>query len=221
MGRINFNDLQHYKTSSDSMVPYFSLKNHKDTAKVRVLANTIEDLRPCVVHEISMEFNGKKYTKYVNCLREYSDPYDMCPFCANGNKQLIKFFIPVYDERDGKTKVWIRHKSFEEKLSSFMSRYAREGSIAGLPIEIERNGQPGDTKTAYELYPMGQNDGKTVRDFPDAPKIIGGAIYDKNADELRAYLSTGSFDTTASNNTAPFNEDFPRRRTPNNDESVY
>ena len=57
---------------------YFSLKNDKDVARVRFLYNSADDIEGYAVHEV--EIDGKK--RYVNCLREYNQPLDTCPFCA-------------------------------------------------------------------------------------------------------------------------------------------
>ena len=57
---------------------FFSLKDDKDTAQVRFMYNSLEDVVGYAVHEI--EVGGKK--RYINCLREYNQPVDDCPLCA-------------------------------------------------------------------------------------------------------------------------------------------
>ena len=100
-------------------------------------------------HEV--ELNGKK--RYVNCLREWGDPVDVCPFCKAGRYVQVKYFVPLYTI-SVKTnnsnpavsapivtpvdalQTWERGKKFSSKLTSICSRYPNTVSHI---FEIERN----------------------------------------------------------------------------------
>ena len=74
MARFNTETAEHY--GGNGGAGYFSLKNDKDVAQVRFMYNSIDDVEGYAVHQV--EIDGKK--RYVNCLREYNQPIDTCPF---------------------------------------------------------------------------------------------------------------------------------------------
>ena len=167
---------------------YFSLKNDKDIATVRFLYNTPDDVEGYAVHEV--EIDGKK--RYVNCLREYNQPIDDCPFCRARKYQVAKLFIPLYNEDEGKVQVWERGKKFFSKLSSVLSRCDAD-PICSQTFEIERNGKAGDTQTTYEIFETKKGpDDATLEDFEE-PVIMGRLILDKSADDMEFYLENEYF----------------------------
>ena len=168
---------------------FFSLKNDKEVAHVRFLYNSIDDVRGFSVHEV--ELNGKK--RYVNCLREYGDPVDACPFCKAGKFNQVKYFVPIYNMDTDSLQTWERGKKFGSKLTSMCSRYPNTVSHT---FEIERNGRAGDTQTTYEIYETGETEGVSLDDF-DIPNPLGTIILDKTVDEMENFLATGDFDNNA------------------------
>lgn len=166
---------------------FFSLKNDKDTAVVRFLYNTIEDVIGHAVHEL--EIDGKK--RYVNCIRTYNQPIDDCPLCAAGYKVFAKLFIMVYDEDSQEIKIWDRGKTFFSKMSSLCSRY---NPLVSTKFEIERNGERGDTKTTYETFAL-ETDETTLADLPEVPELLGSLILDKTFEELEFFLDYGYFES--------------------------
>ena len=213
MAKFNHNTADNYGGSAGGN--FFSLKNDKDTAVVRFMYNTLEDIEGYAVHEI--EVGGKK--RYVNCLREYNEPVDNCPLCAARYKVLAKLFIRLYDEDSGEVKVWDRGKTFFSKLSSLCSRY---NPLVATPFEIERNGKKGDTSTTYETYAL-ESDETTLEDLPETEDLLGTLILDKTFEELEYFLDNGEFEDTDDKKTdtrratrpAP-QDNTPRRRTPAN-----
>lgn len=163
---------------------YFSLKNDGDTATVRFLFDSIEDVEAYSVHEV--ELNGKK--RYVSCLREYGDPVSACPMCAAGRFTQVKYFVPLYNEDTDKVVTWERGKKFGAKLTSMCARYPH---LVSHTFEIERNGKPGDTATTYEIYETGMDD-TSIEDF-EVPSALGGLVLEKSADELSYYLDYQEF----------------------------
>lgn len=189
---------------------FFSLKNDKDTARVRFLYSGIEDVEGLAVHQV--EVDGRK--RWVNCLRSYNDPIDQCPFCAERKPQFAKLFVPVYDIDEDKVKIWERGKKFFAKMSSLCSHYQNLVSHIFL---IERNGKKGDQATTYEIYEQG-SDETVLEDLPEAPEMIGGFVLDKSAEDMYCYLDTGEFPPEEGEEEQPVRrrgtqqDEAPRRR---------
>lgn len=206
MARFNVNDADKY--GGQGGAGYFSLKNDKDTARVRFLFDSIDDVTGYAVHQV--EIDGKK--RYVNCLREYGEPVSACPFCEAKMFVSAKYFIPLYNIDEDRLQTWERGKKFGSKLSSMCARYPH---LVSNVFEIERNGKAGDTATTYEIYPIDKDD-TTLEDF-EVPEILGGLVLDKTADEMRDFLATGSFEDTANvtrRNTREESRSDYSRRTP-------
>ena len=208
MARFGVGDADKYGGQGGS--GYFSLKDDKDVARVRFLFDGIEDVEGFAVHEV--EIDGKK--RYVNCLREYGQPVDTCPFCAAQKFVQVKYFIPLYNIDQDKIQTWERGKKFGQKISSLCSRYPH---LVSHTFEIERNGRAGEQTTTYEIYETGQDD-TTISQF-EIPNPLGSHVLDKSADEMACYLNTGYFPEdgapTQRRSNAPANEDRGyTRRTP-------
>ena len=184
MARFNAKEIDNY--GGQGGAGYFSLKNDKDTAQVRFMYNTVDDIEGFSVHEV--EVDGKK--RYVNCPRNYSDPLEKCPFCRDRRATFAKLFVPLYNEDEERIQIWERGKKFYAKLSSIFSR--AKGDIVSNIYEIERNGRPGDQQTTYEVYQI-ENDGTAMEDLPELPEILGGLVLDKNAEEMEYYLKHDAF----------------------------
>jgi len=207
MARFNLDNADNYGNNGNGG-GFFSLKNDGDVAVVRFLYDNADDIEGYAVHEV--EVNGKK--RYVNCLREYNQPVDDCPFCKARMKVLAKLFIPVYNEDEDKTQVWERGKKFFSQISGICSRYD-DAPIVSQTFEIERNGKPKDTSTTYGIYrTKDKSDGKTLEDF-EMPTILGGIVLDKSADDMLYYLDAKEFPPEDDEE-----DDTPRRRTSRRDE---
>ena len=216
MARFTANDAEHYGGQGGG--GYFSLKNDGDTARVRFMYNTVDDIDGMSVHPIKMvSKNGKPYTLDVNCLREYNQPVDDCPFCKAKLPKSARIYIPVFDEKDGTFKFWDRPNSFYSQLSGVCSR---NPNTVSQVFEIERNGEEGSNRPGYQFYPIGQPDGTTIDDilddcdFEEMPNPVGTKILDKNADEMEYYITHGEFPSERSD------EDVPVRRRGSEDNTV-
>lgn len=204
MARVRYDEAENYGGNGGH--GYFSLSNDKDTARVRFMYNSIDELVGYAVHEC--EVDGRK--RYVNCLRSYDQPVTECPFCANHQFQTVKLYIPVYMVDTGEVKLWERGKKFIAKMTSLLSRYPNPVNTI---FEIERNGAKGDTNTSYEIYPM-ETDDTIMEDLPPVPEIVGGVILDKPYAEMEEYMNTGKFPEKGVINTARGNSNVATRRTP-------
>ena len=199
MARFNAETANNYGGSGGA--GYFSLKNDKDVARVRFLYNGVDDVEGYAVHEVKID--GKK--RYVNCLREYNQSKDVCPFCREGRYTTAKLFIPVYNIDQDKTQIWERGKKFVAKISSICARYP---NVVSHIFEIERNGQKGDTATTYEIYEVGKDD-TTLEDLPEKQDVLGTVVLDKSPDDMEFFLENGYF---------PPEDDGAVRRRPSRDE---
>lgn len=203
MGRFSYEEADNYGNQNRSS--FFSLKEHKDTARVRFMYNTMKDVEGYAVHEVTLNDNKKRY---VNCLRDYNDPKDVCPFCARGNVQKAKLYVPLYNVDTGEVQVWERGKKFFGDISSICSRYSSaDKPLVSRVFEIERNGRKGDTSTTYSIFPCDGYESVTLDDLPEVPKVLGGIILDKSAQEMEHFIQKGEFEDLS----APIEEDVPRR----------
>ena len=199
MARFKADEVDNYGNSGGS-TQFFKLANDGDVAVGRFMYSGIDDIDGMTVHKVKL---GDK-ERYVNCLREYNDPLDKCPFCAAGLETTVKVFVPFYDEDTQAVKLWERGKKFFNKLSKLCSRYP---NLVSHVFEIERNGKAGDTGTTYEIYPAdGDFEELDIEDLPEVPKILGGFVMDKTAEDMEAYLDTGNFPRVNDDG------DSPRRR---------
>ena len=189
---------------------FFSLKNDRDVARVRLLFNDAEDVRAHSVHEV--EVDGKK--RWVDCLREYGAPIDDCPFCKAGRYVNFKYFIPLFNIDANTTQVWERGKKFGSKLASICGRYA---PVINHTFEIERIGKAGDQQTTYEIYETGDADG-SLEDFDFNPNPVGTIILQKSASDMEYYLKNGCFPNNGGNSRNDSADSAPvyQRRTPAN-----
>ena len=188
MARFSYEESENYGAGKSS---FFSLKDDKDTAKIRFLYNDLADIQGVTCHEVQV---GDKRID-VECLRAYNEPVAKCPLCEANYRTKAILFVPVYDEDAKESKIWTRGKKFFDKLSSLCSRYR---PLVGTPFEVERNGKKGDTSTTYELFPM-KSDNSRIEDFPEV-SAEGSAFQVKTFDELVEYLQTGRFSTAENDN---------------------
>ena len=203
MARFNTETAEHY--GGNGGAGYFSLKNDKDVAQVRFMYNAIDDVEGYAVHQV--EIDGKK--RYVNCLREYNQPIDTCPFCKARMFTTAKLFIPIYNVDEERVQIWERGKKFISKISSICARYP---NVVSHIFEIERNGKKGETSTTYEIYETGKDD-TTLEDLPEQNPVLGTLVLDKSADDMEFFLDNEYF--------PPDGDDAPVRRRASRQEERY
>lgn len=207
MSTFTFEEAENYGKSNSGS--FFQLKNDKDTAHVRFLYGTMDDVKGYVVHRVKIGDSER----YVNCLRKYSDPIDMCPFCKAQMKATPKLFVKLFNEDRKELQTWERGKTFFQKLSGIASRY---NPMYGTIFEIIRNGKPKDMQTTYELWPTNETSDFNIDDAQmDEP--LGTLILDKTAVEMNEYLATGDFPSSSAdvaNARSQSNNDEYTRRTP-------
>jgi hypothetical protein len=183
MARFNMNEADNYGTQNSGS--FFTLKDDGNTARVRFLYNSVEDVEGYAVHQV--EVSQDKF-RYVNCLRSYNEPIDKCPFCAAQMKVTPKLFLKLYNEDAKECQIWERGKTYFQKLAGLSQRY---NPLVNEIIEIERHGMKGDKQTSYEFYPI--DTVPTNLDDYECAEPLGTIILDKTADEMNEFLDTGVF----------------------------
>lgn len=213
MAEFNFEEVDKYGSSGSG--GFFSLPNDKDTAQVRFMYNTIDDITGFAVHEV--EVDGKK--RYVDCLRAFNEPTDKCPLCQAQSRVVAKLFLMLYDVESKEVKIWDRGKTMFSKMQSLTSRY---NPLVSTIFEIERNGKKGETSTTYETFPVKVDDGTKVEDLPEIPEVLGGLVLNKTYEEIVEFINTGAFPEpmieggrNPQQDSQPQTQQFtPQRRTP-------
>ena len=193
MGQIDFNLFQQTMQEQQALradtttkernpyVGFFSLKNDKDQAIVRILVDSISDIKITAIHRLSV--NGRN--RAINCMRDPIDPVEACPYC-NAEKRLeYKVYIPMLEytkDDQGKivvsAKIWERPAQFATRLSNLISDY---GPLSDNIFRVIRNGEAYSQSTTYdvqyclpsvykpELYPK---DTSLFENY----KVIGSAV---------------------------------------------
>lgn len=188
MARFKAGEEEHY--GGQGGTGFFTISNDKEVKRVRFMYNNVDDIEGYAVHRVEI---GDGKFRYVNCLRDYNDAKDMCPFCRENMFTQARLIIPVYNIDEDAVQLWDRGKTFFQKMTSLCSRYASgKDTLVSHIFEVERNGKPKDMKTTYEIYEVDQDD-TTLNDLPEVPDILGGFVLDKTADDMEYYLEEGEF----------------------------
>lgn len=176
---------------------FFSITNDRGKKRVRFLYNTTDEIEGMSVHKVKVpNKDGQLKDRYVNCLREYDQPIEDCPFCREHKKTEARIFIPIYNIEEDSVQVWDRGKSMFQTLMGQCSRYSnKDTDIVNNIFEIERMGKPKDKKTQYQIYYI-EKDDTTLEDLPEAPQILGKIVLDKTADDMEYYLENEEFPPT-------------------------
>ena len=191
--RFSFNDAENY--GQQNAGSFFTLKEDKESARVRFLYNTIDDVEGYVVHEVEVGQDNKK--RYVGCLRSYNESPDKCPLCAAGYKQIPKLYIKLFNEDTQEPQIWERGKAYFQRLAGLASRY---NPLCNEIVEVERNGKKGDLQTKYEFYPIENSDFDI--ESVECTEPLGTIILDKSAEDMQEYLAHGDFPATEGEQSA-------------------
>ena len=183
MARIRNDEAEKFVPSSSG--EWFALKNDGDTEKVQFLISDTGELDVFTVHKVKI---GDK-ERYVNCIREYGEPLDVCPLCDNEYQLKVARFVVMYSHKDNKIKIWERGKQFISRLEGLANRYY---PLHDTVFEIERHGKAGDKQTTYEIYPCPQDKPIDISDI-ERPELLGTIVLDKTAQDMNYFLDNGNF----------------------------
>ena len=205
MARFSYQDADNYGNSGGSN--FFQLKEDGEKARVRIMYRGVSDIEGIAVHEVQL--GDKK--RYVNCLRNYNDPIDMCPLCKANYKIIAKVFVPLYNVDTGETLVWERGKKFFPQLTELCDR---NPNLVSQVFEITRHGKPKDTNTTYSPWPLGAPDNTRLEDLPEPVDISKGIVLDKSAEDMDYYLRYHEFPDNAQQSSPQPQQEQYARRTP-------
>jgi hypothetical protein len=220
MARLTGDNIEQFRSGGGGdfkKINYFSLREDKETARIRLLYEGADDIEGYSVHRVKVG----DWELPVNCLLEKDSPIDDCPFCRERYMKQARVYVPVYDEDAQEFKFWDRPNSFYGQLTGLCARYP---NIVSQVFEVERSGEKGSNRPSYQFYPIGQPDGTTVNDILDdceldeMPNAVGTKILDKTADEMEYYIqhkefpSKDSSDTPVRRRGSEQSEDRPARR---------
>lgn len=158
MARISFDQIGNYTRGGGK---YFSIKPG-ETARVRFLYNTTNDIVPYVVHE----FNTPGNSVTIDCGRQNNEPLDACKWCASGNPAVVRVVIPLYNESTGEIEYWKKTGTWVQNTLQPLAQQLQQGQpISGQVFIIGRTGE--GLQTRYSVMPdmSRQNDGKTADQF--------------------------------------------------------
>lgn len=219
MARMSFNDFQKSVnepkgSTTSTRIKFFSLKDDKEEALVRIMHDNLESFDMGYTHTIDTA-NGKRK---VSCLREnLNSPVDACPLCKEGSKLFQKIFIHMvrYDKaEDGSIVatpcVWERDaRTYGNKLATLLNEY---GPLSDCIFKIRRNGKAGSKDTTYEILfgnPNLYNPEIYKKDTEafDHYSAFGTIVMEKSFEELSNVVNTN-------NNEIPNNYTEPQVNTP-------
>ena len=207
MGQIDFNTFKqslqnnsNRNTNTNEQQPrgkyvgYFSLKNDKDQAVVRIMVDSPEQLKIMAIHRVTV--GGR--LRAVNCMRNPSDPVDNCPFCAADKRLEYRVYIPIIEyTRDDQGKIvprarmWERSALYADTITNLINNY---GPLSDNIFKIVRNGEAGSKNTTYdivyglpsvykpELYPKDES-------LFEGFELLGSHVVDATAEEATQILS--------------------------------
>ena len=198
---------------------FFKLEDG-NSALVRFLYNTIDDMIPVGAHIVKQN-EQDKFGTVVLCGRETSDdPIDHCKWCAMGNKVLPRYVVPMYNEDSHEIQYWLRTSNFEQLLTAQVEELDQTKPISGQIFKIKRTGN--DKSTQYMLIPTGNNDGKTKDSFgeiktPEESNVIKPATYEFPVNNQGNYgnfgNNQGNYNNAQNNGFANQNFQSTRRTT--------
>lgn len=201
---------------SGTKVGFFKLKDDGDEALVRINCATVEDLDFASVHTIST--NGKWIkVSCLNPLGAYGENCALCTAAATNNaiskaskKVYVQMLAAYKDKTTGQFSaaipvIWERPAGFSREIANYIRDY---GNLKEIILKVTRNGVAGDMKTTYsigfiplynkpELVPA-----EGLAAF-DNFNIAKHSYWEKTAEEILAFLQTGSFPEVARTQATP------------------
>jgi hypothetical protein len=137
---------------------FFKLQDG-ETAKVRFLYNTIDDIEPLGVHVVKQ---GNNFAT-IDCGRLPGDPMENCKWCSQDNKPVARVVIPMFNLDTNEISYWTRSQSWVEgTLIPTLEAIPKGQPISGQTYFIKRKGSAmQDTTYTPTADLSSQNDMKT------------------------------------------------------------
>lgn len=166
-----------YKSTGNN--EFFTLPDDGDTAIVRFLYSSFDELDWFVVHEV--EIGGKK--RWVECTEEPD-----CPLCAQTGKPQLKLFLQLVQKgKEDTVMTWERGQRFIPQVQELFQNH---GDLTQHIFEIERKGKKGDANTKYLIHHIAESE-VAIEDLPKRQVFLGedGFILQKTHKQMREILS--------------------------------
>lgn len=136
---------QAYNQNNKKATDYFRLINDGDTARIRFMYKSLNEIETFAVHVI--DINGKKYT--VDCLKD-ADGQGDCPFCSNNMPRRIQTYFKIFNEDLKVPQIWTRGIKAASVIENGL-KMSRSKEICQDVYKVTRKGIPGDINTQYQL----------------------------------------------------------------------
>ena len=168
---------------------FLSLSNDGDSAVVRFMYNSLEEIIVDTIHEVQ-DSEGNR--KVISCLRpDNSAPLSVCPLCASGNPFRKSVYLNVFNQDANEAQVWQRGGSFFEKTLQPLFIEYKDTPLCSIPFKIKRNGAKGDPRTTYSVIPL-PVDGTTLEQLGEPIDVVEqGIIKELSFDEMDNFTRTG------------------------------
>ena len=203
MANFSFLNAQDYANDVSGL---FTLKEDGDTARVRILIDTPDDLRGVWTHWLQVNGRGR----HVLCLAdgECKDEKvyrQQCPICRFGKtskegKRNVKFFIPMLNLDTNEYVIWERGYNLAKNQSflNLLSEYPKE--LYKQVVEIQIIGNANDYNTEYTFKALPESEVSYTRvdgdlsEFEIPNPVDSGLTLNKTYEELEYYFSNGHFE---------------------------
>jgi hypothetical protein len=172
MAKFNMSNAKSFSSNGGGN-SFFTLKDDKETAKVRFLLKDEDDLEIYSVHKM-------EGMKQIDCLGKN------CPLCKSGDRPKLRIYIPLSVE--GEAKVWERGSNYIAKIEALFRRYGTKNDLFKQEFEIERNGKKGDKETTYEIFPIDKDNKLSFEDLPNSVSVLGKIVAEMDINEMNEYL---------------------------------
>lgn len=166
-----------YKSTGNN--EFFTLADDGDTAIVRFLYSSFEELDWFVVHET--EIGGKK--RWVECTEEPD-----CPLCAQSGRPQLKLFLQLVQKgKEDTVMTWERGQRFIPQIQELFQNH---GDLTQQIFEIERKGKKGDANTKYIIHHIAESK-VDMESLPERQVFLGedGFILQKTHKQMREILA--------------------------------
>lgn len=201
MGRLSYSEISQQvngNVSNNDDRPYywyFGLPKEGDSAIIRIIHDSVEDLEVLATHEVRID---GKYRK-ISCLRGEKDPLDMCPLCSSNypRRKIVYLHIIEYvvDSTTGQVvptpRVWEKPLGFINELKEYMDAYA---PLSDQVFKVKRTGV--GPQTRYTFIPLNNTVAPEsiypkCAEFFDDYEALGVNVQERDAENILTLMNEG------------------------------
>ena len=204
--------------SNSNRIGFFKLSNEGAEALVRFDVATINDLHFATVHKpvFGKKFESKDHPwAVISCCNPFGQNTGSCPLCqmaeqpnsivAKAKKTVyVKMLVSYKDPTTGaysapQPVIWERPAGFAKEISAKLQTY---GNLKEILMKITRTGNGTETRYIMDYAPEKIYKPEMIpADFSafENLQINRHSYWEKSADEIRTFLTTGEFPSTSTN----------------------